>query len=72
VVRRQPKEIILSALARTGEQAPAYIYLAFVFAYGTQLLHASRDFLLSAVIARCLLSFVITPLSGYLLDVRCD
>ena len=35
VFKRQPKEIILSALARTGEQAPAYIFLAFVFAPGT-------------------------------------
>ena len=26
VIKRQPKEIILSALARTAEQAPAYIY----------------------------------------------
>src|ERR1700722_13090395 len=33
VLKRQPKEVILSALARTGEQAPAYIYLAFIFAY---------------------------------------
>ena len=31
VIKRQPKEIILSALARTGEQAPAYITLAFIF-----------------------------------------
>ena len=49
VVKRQPKEIILSALARTAEQAPAYIYLAFVFAYGTQVLHAPRNFLLTSL-----------------------
>ena len=36
VIKRQPRQIILAALARMGEQAPAYIYLAFVFAYGTQ------------------------------------
>jgi MFS family permease len=68
VIRRQPKEIILSALAKTGEIAPAYIYLAFVFAYGAQVLHTPRNFLLSAVIAGCLSSFVIIPLSGYLSD----
>src|ERR1700751_5466032 len=33
VIKRQPRSIILSALARMAEQAPAYIYLAFVFAY---------------------------------------
>ena len=47
VIRRQPKEIILCALAKTAETAPAYIYIAFVFVYGTQVLHASREFLLS-------------------------
>ena len=51
VIKRQPKQVILSAFARTAEQAPAYIYLAFVFAYGTQVLHQSRDFLLTALIA---------------------
>ena len=68
VFKRQPKEIILSALARTGEQAPAYIFLAFVFAYGTQVLHTPRDFLLLALIAGCSASLVATPLSGYLSD----
>jgi MFS family permease len=68
VIKRQPKEIILSALARTAEQAPAYIYLAFVFAYGTEVLHTKRDFLLTALIAAGLLSFVTIPLSGYLSD----
>jgi len=32
VIKRQPKQIILAALARMGEHAPAYIYLAFPFA----------------------------------------
>jgi MFS family permease len=68
VFKRQPKEIILSALARTGEQAPAYIFLAFVFAYGTQVLHQPRNFLLSALIVSCLLSLVANPVSGYLSD----
>jgi MFS family permease len=39
VIKRQPRSIILSSFARMVEQAPAYIYLAFVFAYGTQVLH---------------------------------
>ncbi len=68
VIKRQPREIILAALARMGEQAPAYIYLAFVFAYGTQVLHAPRDFLLTALVAAGLISFVTIPLSGHLSD----
>jgi MFS family permease len=68
VFKRQPKEIILSTLVRTGEQAPAYIFLAFVFAYGTQVLHKPREFLLLALIVSCLLALVANPVSGYLSD----
>src|SRR5262245_3922023 len=35
VIRKQPKEIVLTALCRMGEQAPFYVFTAFVFAYGT-------------------------------------
>jgi metabolite-proton symporter len=68
VIRRQPKEIVLTALCRMGEQAPFYIFTAFVFAYGTTTLHLSRDFLLFAVLSGSLLSFVSIPLSGHLSD----
>jgi MFS family permease len=68
VIKRQPRSIILSALARMAEQAPAYIYLAFVFAYGTQVLHASRDFLLTSLIAAGIVSFATIPLAGHLSD----
>jgi MFS family permease len=68
VIKRQPKQIILAAFARMAEQAPAYIYLAFVFAYGTQVLHASRNLLLTALIAAGLVSLVTIPLAGHLSD----
>jgi MFS family permease len=68
VLKRQPKMVILSALARTAEQAPAYIYLAFVFAYGTQVLHQSRDFLLSALITAGVISLFTVPIAGALSD----
>jgi MFS family permease len=68
VIKRQPRSIILTALARMAEQAPAYIYLAFVFAYGTQVLHATRDFLLTSLIAAGIVSFATIPLAGHLSD----
>jgi len=68
VIKRQPRSIVLTALARMAEQAPAYIYLAFVFAYGTQVLHTSRDFLLTALISAGIVSFVTIPLAGHLSD----
>src|SRR6185369_970295 len=68
VIRRQPREIVLSALLRMGEQAPFYIFTAFVFVYATNSLGFSRDFVLTAVLAAAVLSFVSIPLSGHLSD----
>ena len=68
VIKRQPREIILTALARMAEQAPFYIFTAFIFAYGTKVLDVSRDLLLSAVLAGAVLSFFTIPFSGYLSD----
>ena len=56
VIKRQPKEIVLTALARMGEQAPFYIFTAFVFTYGTTILGTSRDLLLVAVLCAAVLS----------------
>jgi metabolite-proton symporter len=68
VIKRQPGDIILSALARLAEQAPFYIFTAFVFSYGTGTLQVSRDFLLVAVLAAAVLSFVSIPLFGHISD----
>src|SRR5262249_39257496 len=68
VIRRQPREIVLSALARMGEQAPFYIFTAFVFTYGTTVLHAPRDFLVVAVLTASVLSLFTIPASGYVSD----
>ncbi len=68
VCRKQPGTIILTALARTSEQGPFYIFTAFVFAYGTTTLHASRDLLLAGVLAAVCLSAITIPLSGYVSD----
>jgi MFS family permease len=68
VFRRHPREIALSALARLSEQAPFYLFTAFVFTYGTTVLHSTRDFLLTAVLAASVLSFFSIPISGHLSD----
>jgi metabolite-proton symporter len=68
VMKRQPREIILSALLRMAEQAPFYIFTAFVFSYGVSTLKMPRDFILIAVLAAALLSFVTIPLSGHISD----
>ncbi len=68
VIRKQPKEIILSALLRMAEQAPFYIFTAFIFSYAVGTLKLSRDFVLFAVMAAAALSFISIPLFGHLSD----
>jgi MFS family permease len=68
VLREHPKEILLSALARMAEQAPFYIFTAFVFSYAVGTLHVQRDFVLTAVLTAAVLSFVSIPLFGHISD----
>jgi MFS family permease len=69
VFKRQPKEIALTALCRMAEQAPFYVYAAFVFTYGITVLHASRNLILTALLAATVLSTVTVPLAGHLSDL---
>jgi metabolite-proton symporter len=69
VIKRQPREIILSALVRLSEQAPFYIFTAFVFAYAVGTLKMDRNFILTAVMAAAVVSFVTIPLSGHISDL---
>jgi MFS family permease len=68
VLRRQPRDILLSAFARMAEQAPFYIFTAFVFTYGIRTLGASRDLLLTAVLVASVVEFVTIPLFGHVSD----
>jgi len=68
VLRKQPREIILSAFLRMAEQAPFYIFTAFVFAYGTGTLKMPRDQILTAVLVASCVSFFTIPLSGHISD----
>jgi MFS family permease len=56
-------------LARMSEQAPFYIFTAFIFSYGTTTLHVSRDLLLVAVLVASCFSFITIPLSGHISDL---
>jgi metabolite-proton symporter len=68
VIKKQPREIILSALLRMSEQAPFYIFTAFVFSYTVGTLKMSRDFILAAVMVAACVSFITIPLSGHISD----
>ena len=68
VLKRQPKEVILTAFARMGQMSTAYVYAAFFFTYGMKVVGASRDFLLGVLLIGSLFSFFTIPFSGYLSD----
>jgi MFS family permease len=68
VCRKAPGAIIAGMFARTSEQGPFYIFTAFIFAYGTTTLHASRDLLLAGVLAAVCVSAFTIPFSGWLSD----
>ena len=51
-----------------SEQAPFYIFTAWIFSYTVGTLKMERGFILSAVIVAALVSFVTIPLSGHISD----
>jgi MFS family permease len=69
VFKKQPKEIILSALLRLSEQSPFYVFTAFVFAYAVGTLKMDRNFILSAVMAAACVSFFTIPIAGHVSDL---
>jgi metabolite-proton symporter len=68
VFRKQGREIVLSALARMSEQAPFYVFTAYIFAYGTKVLALPQNFLITCVLVASIGSAVWIPLFGQLSD----
>jgi metabolite-proton symporter len=68
VVKRHPKEILLSALLRMSEQMPFYIFTVFVLEYGTEDLGMSKGFMTNSVMAAAALSLLCIPFFGHLSD----
>jgi MFS family permease len=69
VIKKQPMQILWSALLRLSEQAPFYVFTAFVFAYTVGTLKMDRNFILSAVMAAACVSFFTIPLAGHFSDL---
>jgi metabolite-proton symporter len=68
VIRRSPREILLSMFLRLSEQAPFYVFTVFVLAYGVKTLKFSNSFMLTSVFVAAILSLVTIPLAGHLSD----
>ena len=69
VIKKQPWQILWSALLRLSEQAPFYVFTAFVFAYAVGTLKMDRNFILAAVMAAACVSFFTIPLAGHWSDL---
>jgi metabolite-proton symporter len=69
VIRTQPRAILTSAFVRMAEQAPFYLFITFVLAYGTEELGLARSQLLDDVLVAAAIGFVSVPFFGYLSDL---
>jgi MFS family permease len=67
VIKRHPKEIALTALARFSEQMPFYVFTTFVLTYVVSQ-GLSEGFALNAVMAAAALELVSLPLFSHLSD----
>jgi metabolite-proton symporter len=68
VLRTQPRAVVTSALIRMAEQAPFYLFITFVLAYGTEHLSLEKNDLLNDTLVAAALGFITVPLFGYLSD----
>jgi metabolite-proton symporter len=68
VLKRNGREVALTALLRTGQHVPYYIFTTYVLAYGTQVLGFSRSTILKCVMIQSVISLFTIPLFGYLSD----
>jgi MFS family permease len=68
VLKRQWKQVILSALLRLPEQGPGFIVGTFIFTYATTVLGQSRNFILMGVITQTILGFIWVVCAGALSD----
>jgi len=69
VIKTQPREILTSAFVRMSEQAPFYLFITFVLAYGTKKVGFTKDELLTDTMVAAGLGLLSVPFFGYLSDL---
>jgi metabolite-proton symporter len=68
VIRKHPRQIILSALLRMSEQAPFYVYTTFILEYLKTHLGQTQGFALGVISIAGALELFLTPYFGHLSD----
>jgi MFS family permease len=69
VLRTQPRAVLTSAFVRMAEQAPFYLFITFVLAYGEKHLGLNRNDLLNDTLIAAAIGFVSVPFFGFLSDL---
>ena len=69
VIKTQPREILTSAFVRMSEQAPFYLFITFVLAYGTKKVGFTKDELLTDTMVAAALGLISVPFFGFLSDL---
>jgi MFS family permease len=69
VLKRNWREVVLTALLRTGQQVPFYIFTTYIITYATQQLGFTRSRILNFVMVQSLFSVITVPIMGHLSDI---
>jgi MFS family permease len=69
VLKHHWREVVLTALLRSGQQAPFYIFTTYVLTYSTQQLGFNRSVVLGFVMLQALISMGAIPYFGHLSDI---
>jgi MFS family permease len=69
VVKAHWRELVLTALLRSGQQTPFYIFTTYVLTYATQVLGMDRSLVLGFVMIQAIISTCAIPYFGHLSDV---
>lgn len=68
VFKRQPKQVLLTALVRTSEQAPFYLFITFVLTYAVKHLKLNSNSILDDTLIAAALGLISIPVFGRLSD----
>lgn len=68
VFKRQPKQVLLTALVRTSEQAPFYLFITFVLTYTVKQLKLNSNMILDDTLIAAALGLISIPVFGRLSD----
>jgi MFS family permease len=68
VLQKNWREVLLACLIRTGQQAPFYIFTAYVLVYGTRVLNFDNQTVLTYVMIASLISLFTIPFWGHVSD----